>query len=92
MWKLSLDPTQKALITQLQASRETWHQTGTYNAEQYQEPPEVRRRDGASLRKALPHTAHAGWKPPKNGRTRWTSSSPATPDGSSTWCRCGWRA
>ena len=66
MWKLSLDPTQKALITQLQASRETWHQTGTYNAEQYQEPPEVRRRDGASLRKALPHTAHAGWKPPKN--------------------------
>ena len=66
MWKLSLDPTQKALITQLQASRETWHQTGTYNAEQYQEPPEVRRRDGASLRKALPHTTHAGWKPPKN--------------------------
>ena len=24
MWKLSLDPTQKALIAQLQASREVW--------------------------------------------------------------------
>ena len=66
MWKLSLDAAQKKLITQLQASRESWHQSGTYNAEQYQEPPAVRRSKGASLRKVLPHAAHAGWKPPKD--------------------------
>ena len=39
MWKLSLDATQKALIAQLQASREVWQTIGAYNAEQYQEPP-----------------------------------------------------
>jgi len=66
MWKLSLDPTQKKLISQLQASRESWQQSGTYNAEQYQDPPAVRRSRGSSLRKVLPHAAHAAWKPPKN--------------------------
>jgi Uncharacterized protein conserved in bacteria (DUF2252) len=66
MWKLSLDPTQKALIAQLQASREIWHQSGTYNAEQYQDPPALRRSKGAALRKLLPHAAHAPWKPPKD--------------------------
>jgi uncharacterized protein (DUF2252 family) len=64
MWKLSLDSTQKALITRLQASREIWQQSGTRNAKHYQDPPAVRRSNGASLRKVLPHKAHAPWKPP----------------------------
>ena len=66
MWKLSLDATQKALIAQLQGSREVWHHNGTYNAEQYQDPPAIRRSRGASLRKVLPHKAHGPWKPPKD--------------------------
>ena len=63
---LSLDPTQQTLIAQLEASRESWQQSGTYDPEQYQEPPAVRRRKGAALRKLLPHAAHGGWKPPKD--------------------------
>jgi hypothetical protein len=66
MWKLSLDATQTKLIAQLQASREVWQTSGTYNAEQYQEPPAARRTKGAELRKALPHAAHAEWKAPKS--------------------------
>jgi hypothetical protein len=67
MWKLVLDATQVKLIAQLEASREVWQQTSApYNAEQYQEPPAVRRSKGASLRKLLPHAAHASWKPPTN--------------------------
>jgi uncharacterized protein (DUF2252 family) len=66
MWKLSLDPTQKALIHQLETSREVWQKTGTYSPEQYQETPAVRRNKGVALRKALPHAAHAPWKPPKD--------------------------
>jgi len=62
---LSLDPTQQALITQLETSRESWQQSGAYNPEQYQDPPAVRRRKGAALRKVLPHSAHGSWKPPK---------------------------
>ena len=65
MWKLSLDPTQKALIAQLQASREVWQTIGTYDAERYQEPPAARRSEGAELRKSVPHAAHAEWKAPK---------------------------
>ena len=63
---LSLDPTQQALITQLETSRESWQQSGTYSPEQYQDPPAVRRRNGGVLRKSLPHAAHGVWKPPKN--------------------------
>ncbi len=63
---LSLDPTQQMLITQLEASRESWQQSGTYDPEQYQEPPAIRQRKGAALRKVLPHAAHGSWKPPKN--------------------------
>ena len=66
MWKLTLDATQKALIAQLKASREVWQSSGTYEAEQYQEPPAVRQNQGAALRKVLPHAAHAPWKAPKN--------------------------
>jgi uncharacterized protein (DUF2252 family) len=66
MWKLSLDATQTQLIAQLEASREVWQKSGTYDAEQYQEPPAVRRRKGAALRTLLPHAAHASWKPPKD--------------------------
>jgi uncharacterized protein (DUF2252 family) len=65
MWKLSLDPTQEALIAQLEASREVWQGIGAYDAERYQEPPAVRGSKGASLRKQLPHAAHAPWRPPK---------------------------
>ena len=63
---LSLDATQQMLITKLEASRESWQQSGTYDPEQYQEPAAVRRRKGAALRKVLPHAAHGSWKPPKN--------------------------
>ena len=66
MWKLTLDATQKAVIAQLKASREVWQIAGTYEAEQYQEPPAVRRNQGAALRKVLPHAAHAPWKAPRN--------------------------
>ena len=66
MWKLALDATQKAVIAQLKASREVWQVAGTYAAEQYPEPPAVRRNQGAALRKVLPHAAHAPWKAPKN--------------------------
>ena len=62
---LSLDATQQALITQLETSRESWQQSGAYNPELYQEPPAVRRRKGAALRKVLPHAAHGTWKPPR---------------------------
>ncbi len=41
MWKLSLDETQKALIAQLEASREVWQTAAAYDAEKYQEPPAV---------------------------------------------------
>jgi uncharacterized protein (DUF2252 family) len=66
MWKLSLNATQNALITQLQASREIWQHAGAYEAEQYQEPVAVRRKQGAALRKVLPHAAHAPWRAPKD--------------------------
>ena len=33
MWKLSLDATQKRLIAQLDASRDVWQTSGTYEAE-----------------------------------------------------------
>ena len=42
MWKLSLGSTQRHSSASCRLSRETWHQTGTYNAEQYQEPPRLR--------------------------------------------------
>lgn len=61
MWKLFLDTMQRSLITQLEASREIWQQSGTYNAKQYLEPPAVRRSKGVSLRKDLdlPHATYA---------------------------------
>jgi uncharacterized protein (DUF2252 family) len=66
MWTLSLDATQKRLIAQLEGSRDVWQTSGAYEAEQYQEPPAIRQKKGASLRKLVAHAAHAPWKPPKN--------------------------
>ncbi len=65
MWTLSLDATQKELIARLEASRETWHTTAAYDPERSQDPPAVRQKAGALLRKQVPHAAHAAWKPPK---------------------------
>jgi uncharacterized protein (DUF2252 family) len=66
MWKVSFDATEKQLIAQLEVSRDAWQTSGAYDAERYQEPPAVRQRRGASLRKSVPHVAHAPWKAPKN--------------------------
>ena len=66
MWQLSLDATQNALITQLAAAARSGSSTGAYEAERYQEPPAVRRSNGAALRKLVPHAAHALWKAPKD--------------------------
>ena len=64
-WKLSLDATQKQFIAQLQASREAWQTTTPYDPERNQDPPAVRQKTGALLRKQVPHAAHALWTPPK---------------------------
>ena len=65
MWTLSLDATQKELIARLEASREAWQTTAAYDPERYQDPPAVRQKKGAALRKQVPHEAHAPWKPPR---------------------------
>jgi hypothetical protein len=65
MWTLSLDATQKELIARLEASREAWHTTAAYDPERSQDPPAVRQKAGALLRKQVPHAAHAPWKAPK---------------------------
>jgi hypothetical protein len=65
MWTLSLDTTQKELIERLEASREVWHTTAAYDPERSQDPPAVRQKAGALLRKQVPHAAHAPWKAPK---------------------------
>ena len=66
MWTLSLDATQKELIARLEASREAWHTTAAYDPERSQDPPAVRQKAGALLRKQVPHAAHAAWKPPRH--------------------------
>ena len=65
MWTLSLDATQKELIERLEASREVWQTTMAYDPERSQDPPAVRQKAGALLRKQVPHAAHATWKPPR---------------------------
>jgi uncharacterized protein (DUF2252 family) len=65
MWTLSLDATQKELIARLEASREAWQTTAAYDPERYQDPPAVRQKKGAALRKRVPHEAHAPWKAPR---------------------------
>ena len=65
MWKLSLDETQKRLISKLETSREAWQTTAPYDPERSQDPPAVRRMKGALLRKEVPHATHAPWKAPK---------------------------
>jgi uncharacterized protein (DUF2252 family) len=61
-----LDATQKALIAQLESTREVWQTTTRYNAASPQDPPDRRRSAGVQIRKAVPHALHASWTVPKN--------------------------
>ena len=83
MWTLSLDATQKELIAQLEASREAWQTTAAYDPERYQDPPAVRQKKGAALRKQVPHEAHA----PKDEKSKDDTPKGGKKDGKPHFAR-----
>lgn len=62
----TLDATQQAVISKLEAGRERWQASGIYDPERPLESQAKRRAAGAKMLKSVPHSAHAAWTPPKN--------------------------
>jgi uncharacterized protein (DUF2252 family) len=61
-----LDEEQRGLMAQLDQGLEFWQTDQTYEAEQDQGPPGIRRLAGSQLISVIPHSAHALWVRPKN--------------------------